>query len=247
MINAMVFDLDGTLVQTERLKAQSYANAAVELCPRAVTKEEVMNAYKDVVGRSREEVARTLMQRFDLEADARARMDDFGADQPWKSFVQVRLGYYEAMVQDPDVIRANRWPHAMDVLRTARKNQCGVALATTSRREQANRVLDALDLTDTFDFTATADDVTRTKPHPEIYRLTAVHLSTRPDRMLALEDSPSGVKAARTAGLHCIAMTTDFTRDALRDAGVLDARWIVDDPGALPQKVQTLIDEQAET
>ena len=246
MINAMVFDLDGTLVQTERLKARSYARAAVELCPRAVSEGEVINAYKDVVGRSRKEVATALMQRFDLEAAARARMDDCGVDRPWQAFVQVRLGYYEKMVRDPDVIRDNRWPHTMDVLRTARENQCALALATTSRRAQANRVLDALDLTDTFDFTATADDVTRTKPHPEIYRLTAVNLSTRPNRILAIEDSPSGVQAARTAGLHCIAMTTDFTRDALRDAGVLDARWIVDDPNALPNTVQTLIDEQAE-
>ena len=246
MINAMVFDLDGTLVQTERLKAHSYARAAVELCPRHVTEDEVLNAYKNVVGRSREEVASTLMQRFDLEPAARERMDAYGVDRPWQGFVQVRLGYYETMVQDPEVIRDNQWPHAMDVLRTARENQCAVALATTSRREQANRVLDALGLTDTFDFTATADDVTRTKPHPEIYRLTAVNLGTRPDQMLALEDSPSGVEAARTAGLHCIAMATDFTRDALRDANALDARWIVEAPDALAANVQSLIDEQAE-
>ena len=234
MINAMVFDLDGTLVQTERLKAHSYARAAVELCPRHVTEDEVLNAYKNVVGRSREEVASTLMQRFDLEPAARERMDAYGVDRPWQGFVQVRLGYYEAMVQDPEVIRDNQWPHAMDVLRTARENQC------------AQRVEHAVGLTDTFDFTATADDVTRTKPHPEIYRLTAVNLGTRPDQMLALEDSPSGVEAARTAGLHCIAMATDFTRDALHDANGLDARWIVEVPDALAANVQSLIDEQAQ-
>jgi len=246
MINAMVFDLDGTLVQTERLKAQSYAQAAVELCPRSVTDDEVISAYKDVVGRSREEVATALMQRFDLAPAARQRMDAYGVDRPWQAFVQVRLDYYEDMVHDPDVIRAHCWPHTMDLLNRARTNRCAVALATTSRRDQAHRVLGALDLTDTFDFTATADDVTRTKPHPEIYRLTAVNLGVHPERTLAIEDSPSGVDAACTAGLHCIAMTTDFTRDALRAADVLDARWIVDDPDALPNAVQTLIDEQAE-
>ena len=45
MIRAMIFDLDGTLVQTERLKSLSYARAAVELCPHPVTEEEVIRVF----------------------------------------------------------------------------------------------------------------------------------------------------------------------------------------------------------
>jgi beta-phosphoglucomutase len=48
MIQAMVFDLDGTLAQTERLKALSYAHAAVELCPHPLGEAEVVEAFKDV-------------------------------------------------------------------------------------------------------------------------------------------------------------------------------------------------------
>ena len=44
----MIFDLDGTLVQTERLKAISYARAAIELCPYNLTEEEVIEAFKKV-------------------------------------------------------------------------------------------------------------------------------------------------------------------------------------------------------
>ena len=50
MIPATIFDLDGTLVQTERLKALSYAHAAVELCPHNLTEAEVVQAFKEVVG-----------------------------------------------------------------------------------------------------------------------------------------------------------------------------------------------------
>ena len=57
MIKAMVFDLDGTLVQTEKLKARSYAKAAVALCLYELDEDEVVEAFKDVVGRSRREVA----------------------------------------------------------------------------------------------------------------------------------------------------------------------------------------------
>ena len=51
MIQAVIFDLDGTLVQTEKLKAMSYARAAVKLCRRCVNEREVVEAFKEVVGR----------------------------------------------------------------------------------------------------------------------------------------------------------------------------------------------------
>ena len=71
MIRAFVFDLDGTLVETEELKALSYARAAVELRPD-LSEGEVVAAFGDLVGLSRREVAIGLMRRFRLE-DAAAR------------------------------------------------------------------------------------------------------------------------------------------------------------------------------
>ena len=242
-INAFVFDLDGTLVQTERLKARSYAQAAVELCPNSVTEDEVIDAYKDVVGESRQTVATTLMERFDLEAVSAERMTEVDVDAPWQAFVQVRLDYYHDLVQDPNVLRENRWPHSLSLLDRARENRCAVALATTSRRRQACHVLNVLGLDDTFDYVATSDDVEHTKPHPEIYRLCAVELGVAPERMLAIEDSPTGTQAALAAGLHCIAFGTPFTETRLREEAPLDDRWIVSDPTALLDTVDTLLAE----
>ena len=74
MIRAMIFNLDGTLVQTERLKALSYARAAVELCPHALGEGEVAEAFKEVVGLSRREVATALVKRSGLEAKVLGRM-----------------------------------------------------------------------------------------------------------------------------------------------------------------------------
>lgn len=242
-INAFVFDLDGTLVQTERLKARSYAKAAVELCPDSVTEDEVIEAYKDVVGESRKIVASTLMKQFDLEAASAERMTQVDVDAPWQAFVQVRLDYYHDLVQDPNVLRENRWPHSLSLLDRARENRCAVALATTSRRRQACHVLNVLGLEDTFDYVATSDDVERTKPHPEIYRLCATELGVAPERMLAIEDSPTGTQAALNAGLHCIAFGTPFTEKRLREEAPLDDRWIVTDPDELIATVDTLLKE----
>jgi beta-phosphoglucomutase len=70
MIRAFVFDLDGTLVETEELKALSYARAATALRPD-LNEGEVIAAFGDLVGLSRQEVAVGLMRRFGLEDAAR--------------------------------------------------------------------------------------------------------------------------------------------------------------------------------
>lgn len=85
-INAVIFDLDGTLIETEKLKAQAYAKAAIELCPDQLSEGEVLEAYADFVGESREELASGLMKRFNLEEPARQRMEEFAASQPWQVF-----------------------------------------------------------------------------------------------------------------------------------------------------------------
>jgi len=103
----MIFDLDGTLVQTERLKAMSYARAAAQLSGGRLTEEKVIEAFKDVVGLSRQEVAMALIERFGLEEAVRGRMAGFGVATPWQAFVQMRLLIYEAMLADPEVIRNN--------------------------------------------------------------------------------------------------------------------------------------------
>lgn len=233
MIKAMIFDMDGTLVQTERLKAISYAKAAVELCPHHLEEDEVIEAFKDVVGLSRKEVAQTLMERFDLEEKAKNRMDEFGVSKPWQAYVQVRLEYYDDMIKDADTIRDNQWEHNLKVLKQAREQGCKTALATMSHCPQVERILNILDLQDAFDFVATRDDVENGKPDPEIYHLVADELQTNPKHCLVLEDSPSGVKAAIAANMHVIAVSTLFTEERLHVLDEIDKKWIVDDPSEL--------------
>ncbi|MCJ7535768.1 MAG: hypothetical protein MUO57_09570, partial [Anaerolineales bacterium] len=107
MIRALIFDLDGTLVQTERLKALSYAGAAIELSPHQISEGQVVEAFKEVVGLARQEVAQTLVDRFDLQEKAAERMAEFGVSTPWQAFIQVRLQHYEAMLADPQILLDN--------------------------------------------------------------------------------------------------------------------------------------------
>ena len=234
MIKAVIFDLDGTLVQTEKLKAISYARAAVKLCPNDVTEEEVVDAYREVVGRSRHEVSKFLMEYFSLEEPAGLRMEEFKVNTPWQAFAQLRLQIYEEIVADPKVLLSHQWPHNMALLHQIDQSDCLVGLATMSHCAQAHRVLDVLGLSDVFDFVATRDDVDKPKPDPEIYLLVARELRVRPQECLVVEDSLPGVQAALAAGMAVIAVTTPFTRLAFQQQALLDPRWIVDEPDRLP-------------
>ncbi|MGD9092940.1 MAG: HAD-IA family hydrolase [Anaerolineales bacterium] len=181
MIRAVIFDLDGTLVQTEKLKAISYGRAVVELCPETIDE------------------------------------------------------------ADPDVLRSNQWPHNRLLLKQARQANCQLGLATMSHCQQVQRVLAVLDLVNVFDFIATRDDVEHGKPHPEIYELVSSALAIPPGECLVIEDSPAGVQAALSAGMSCIAVTTPFTRGRIHASELLDERWIVDDPEALPAVVEMVM------
>jgi beta-phosphoglucomutase len=240
VIRAFVFDLDGTLVETEELKALSYARAATQLRPE-LNEGEVFAAFGDLVGLSRQEVAVGLMRRFGLEDAARARMAEFGVSTPWQAYVQIRLGIYEEMLGNPKLIQEHRYPHNIALLRSVRQEGFPTALATQSHREQALRVLGILGLEDEFDVVVTRDDVEYGKPDPETHLLAARELGVGPEECLAIEDSPAGVQGALAAGMEVIAVTTRLTRQKFRDTVLLDRSHVVDDPRLLPEVVHRLI------
>lgn len=238
----MIFDLDGTLVQTERLKAISYARAAVMLRPE-LEETAVIAAFKEVVGLSRRDVALGLMARFGLMEAAQARMAEFGVAAPWQAYVQIRLQIYEAMLADPAVIRRNQWPHNMALLQAARHTCDHVALATMSYCPQVQRVLQILELEAAFDFVASRDDVELGKPDPEIYQLVTHELGVAPAECLVIEDSPAGVQAALAAGMQVIAVSTPFTRQRLHEAGLLLPELIVDEPERVTAVAAAIVQE----
>jgi len=244
MIEAVVFDLDGTLVQTERLKALSYARAARELRPD-LEEQAVIEAFRDVVGLPRREVACALLGRFGLEEAARARMEELHVLRPWQAFVRLRLRAYEALIRDPKVLKGSRLPEAIRLLGWTAE-RFPTALATMSHCEQALYVLETLGLRRHFDFIATRDDVECGKPDPEIYRLAAQELGVPSPHCLALEDSPAGVRAALGAGMRVVAVATPLTLKSLRAMELPERAVLVEGPAALEGTVKRILQGERE-
>ncbi len=245
MIRAILFDLDGTLVQTEKLKAESYARAAVELSGGALSENKVFVAFKDFVGLSRQEVSEGLLGRFRLEGNALKLTSEFKVSSPWQVYSHIRLRIYESMLLDKNILLKHVCPFNTGLLKWARDNRFLTGLATMSHFTQASKVLKIIGLKKEFDCIATVDDIKKPKPDPEIYLYVANQLDIIPDACLVIEDSLSGVKAALNAGMRCIAATTVFTKKAVHESMLLEERWIVDDPINLKNVAQQLIENRA--
>ncbi len=91
--------------------------------------------------------------------------------------------------------------------------QVPIAIATSGTREYAHGVLSRLNLQHRFGFILTAEDIRRGKPDPEVYLLAAARLKLAPPQMMVLEDSANGCRAAVAAGAITVAVPNRHTRD----------------------------------
>jgi len=247
MIKAIMFDLDGTLVQSEKLKALSYAIAAQRLQLLSDPDPRAIEAYREIVGASRDVASRHIMDTLELETLLRPLIDQHGVTQPVEVLSAMRKEIYDDMVADPQVLRDNQWPHTVDLLRMVSEAGCRTALATMSYRKEALHVLSALDLERTLDVVLTREDVQQPKPDPEIYLLAAQKLDADPGDCLVLEDSPNGVRAGVAAGMNVIAVATPFTIAGLHSSQVLEHAWVVHDSEKLLEVVEARIAQHDST
>jgi len=228
-IRGVAFDLDDTLVLTEPLKALSYARAAAEVAHGKITERDVVEGFKDLVGRPREAVANALVERFKLPVTP-------------EQLIERRLLVYEAMLEQPDIIRTKMLPHAVQMVRWVKHEGLKTGLATMSHRSQVDRILAILGLSGQFDAITTVEEVRNGKPDPEIYRLLAKKLGVEPPHVLVIEDSPAGVQSALSAGMAVIAVPTAFSREAFATGDLLDRRWVVDDASNLGSAIKRRIE-----
>lgn len=93
-----------------------------------------------------------------------------------------------------------------------------LALVTSSPEAQASGILTRFGLDPYFSVRVTAEDVRRSKPHPESYLLAAERLDADPSDCIVVEDAPSGISAAKRAGMYCVALTTTHPAEQLSEA-----------------------------
>lgn len=237
-IEALLFDLDGTLLDSEPLKNEAHARAVLELAPHAIVAQDVVEVVTRLIGTPTPETAIELVRRFGLEDAARERMPGLGLAAPWEVYSHLQLEQYQRILDEPGVLERAQLPHAVELLRQARRLRCRTGLGSMSYRREVWRTLNTLGWTDLLDIVLAGDEVSRGKPDPEIYLRIAAGLGVLPGQCLVIEDSVSGIGAALAAGMHCIAVPNDLTRASVTSMIALDKRWIVQDPRRLSAVVR---------
>jgi HAD superfamily hydrolase (TIGR01509 family) len=210
MIRAVVFDLDGLMFDTEALFFQ-VSKEVLEARGKSFTPE-IMQA---MLGRRSMEVAGALKRLAGLEEPVDALM------------AEVRERF--TAVMDTAV---HPMPGLFVLLDRLRRRSLPVAVATSSRRSYADRLLRRHGLEDRFGFVLASEDVTRGKPDPEIYRRAAEQFGVPAGSMLVLEDSPAGLAAARGAGAIAVAVPHEHSPASGLQSADLVATCL-DDPALL--------------
>jgi len=182
-IVAVVFDMDGVLVDTEHLWDEVREELTNEWGGRYTPE-----AQEAMMGMSSPEWSRYLHERVGL----REQPETINAE-----VVRRMLARYE--VELPVV------PGAVDAVRRLHGEGFRLAVASSSNRELIDAVLRRLEVTDLFDVTVSSEEVAHGKPAPDVYLETARRLDVEPARCAAVEDSASGIRAAHAAGMHVLA------------------------------------------
>ena len=244
MIQAVIFDLDGTLVNTESLKCRAYFEAIHRAAQGAARWEDVEAAYQAVVGRSRAEVAAFIVDRLGLDAILGERMRIEGLDHPWEVLVTLFADCYERLLADPETLRDSLILPVAAAAQQAALAGRRTALASMTSAGQAAQVLalSGLDRLHTFDVVLTREAVSRPKPDPEIYLLAASRLGIAPKACLVIEDTTVGVQAGLAAGMRVVGLATPLTARSLHTFPALPPEWIVDDLDELAGVVEKLLD-----
>lgn len=131
--------------------------------------------------------------------------------------------------------------HVIEFIEDASNAGARMAVVTGAPRKEAKHFLELFDIADHFSQIITGEDITLSKPHPEGYLKAAAMLQVAPEDCVVIEDAPNGVKAAKRAGMRCIAVMTSHD-----PVDLYEADWVVEDlkrdfPFALQERTLQLV------
>ena len=183
MIEAIVFDMDGLLFDSERIVQRSWEEAGNQL--------------------GLEHMGETIYHTLGMNLAGRNHYfrNTIAKDFPCEEFAkQARIWFYK-IVNEEGLPMKNG---ARELLEYGKANGYRMAIATSSRREYALKNLKAAKIYDFFDAGVFGDMVQHAKPDPEIYLKACDSIGAAPANCIALEDAPAGIRAAYAAGMKPI-------------------------------------------
>jgi len=190
-LQAVVFDLDGLLFNTEEL----YQRVGTEILRRR-GHEFTQSLLDAMMGRPSQIALRIMIDRHQLDATVEQLLEETA-----ETFPPILDEFLQPM------------PGAERLLDALERAKLPKAIATSSSRTFLDDILARAGWLERFQFFLTAEDVTDGKPHPEIYQKAAARHGHPSGQILVLEDSHNGCRAAIAAGMYTVAVPGDHSRN----------------------------------
>ncbi len=199
MIQAVLFDMDGVLVDSEAFIAEAAIAMLAERYGVRATRED----FQPFIGKGEDKFIGGVAEKYGVSVEIEA-----DKARTYELYFRLIRG------------RLKELPGAIDFVRECRARGLKTAIATSADRRKLEANLDAIGLAEA-DFDATVDglQVERKKPFPDIYLEAAKRLGVGAADCLVVEDAVSGVAAAKAAGAACLALGGSFSEAELRAAG----------------------------
>ena len=190
MKSAFLFDLNGTMIDDMACHTEVWFDLLNNKLNARMTLEEVK---RHMYGRNEELLVRLFGDRFSAEEMAHLSLEKE------KHYQQLFLPHLKLL------------DGLSDFLDRAKQEGIKLGIGTAAIPFNVDFVLDNLHIRNSFEAIVTADDVTESKPHPEVYTKLAAQMNVNPEQCLVFEDSPKGVEAALEAGMQAVIVTTSHT------------------------------------
>jgi HAD superfamily hydrolase (TIGR01509 family) len=207
MLKALIFDMDGTLVHSDPVHLEAFAEV---LRPEGVDiNEEIYRST--IIGRTNEAIFASLLPHLPVEKH--------------EAYADEKEATFRRMASDLKPLEG-----LLDLLAWAEARGIRIALVTNAPRLNADHMLEALGLAGRFEVEITIEEVERGKPDPLPYLTALERLGIGADQAIAFEDSPSGMRAAKAAGLFSFGVLTGLSADEMREIGADGAILTFRDP-----------------
>lgn len=200
-MDAVIFDMDGVLIDSEPAHQQSELTALA-----AIGLTVTVDDLKAYAGTTRAAFESGLSERF-------------GVDVDWDALFERKDEVFFRLMEEVET-----FPGLIAFLHEIKDMGMKLAVATSSQEQLLSFILRKFDWESLFDVTVCAQDVVNGKPDPEVFLTTAQRLGLEPSACVVVEDSFHGLRAAKAAGMFAIGITTTFPSERLHQADrVIDA------------------------
>lgn len=223
MLKAVIFDMDGVIVDTEYIDFQLQSDFIKSIAkhPEQLTHHD----FSQLVGRS----GRDLLERIQSLCQS-----DISFAEIYKGFDAINDQKYSQ-----EMIKTHFRKDIVKIIEFAKKHGIALAIASSSSKQHILKVLKTCRIDDAFNLIVSGEDFKESKPNPAIYQFVLRQLDIHASEAIVIEDSPSGITAAKSAGIPVIAYEE---KRMLVDQS--QANIILPNMQAISEKIMKIVQEE---